>query len=193
MMGLLKSGRTRIHELEEANAGLKRAVENLTKDLADLQREVSSLSGRLRACENTGLAVNSRCERLETRLGKLEHQPRLPVADEDAFQILCPEGHVPCPGCDGRGGIGAGKRCDLDGVHTIGWRVCSTCAGKRFIRKLSVSDFFVPADDVEPPTKSKTCSTCRGTGQTLEQYGDETASLLVCSSCGGRGHVEVVP
>lgn len=109
-----------------------KAIENLTRALSDLQREVSSLSGRLRACENTGHAVNSRCERVETRIGKLERQSRLPG---------------------------------------VVWRA------------------YAPgAEDAEPPTKPKTCATCRGAR--VVDADPMGYSEATCPSCGGRGHVE---
>lgn len=48
-------------------------LDGLHESLQELEEKLNRLSGRLTACENSAAAANSRCERNETRLGKLEH------------------------------------------------------------------------------------------------------------------------
>lgn len=201
-MGWGRSNRVSREEFEtlvQSMLATVRALEKVTDKAAELETEVASLRGRLRAVENEAMAANNRCERNEGRLGKLEHQVLLPSVverpfppnDEDRFQLLCPEGHEPCGFCEGRGSFGAGKRCDLDGVHAIGWRSCDNCAGKGHVPKLTPV-LFQSSPDAEPPTKRKTCPTCQGAGATQWK-----ASLppqpVPCTSCGGTGSVDVVP
>jgi DnaJ-class molecular chaperone len=133
MGGLLKRNAA---EWEHIKA-LESQVATLTETIAGLEREVASMRGRLRSVENVGAAANSRCERFETRIGKLEYQARLPDVVERTF----------APG----------------------------------------------AEDADPPLKQKTCSTCRGAGEVFQQYGDEAARCDLCTSCDGRGHVDVAP
>lgn len=46
--------------------------QKLTEALADVEKTHASLLGRTRSAENLSLAANNRCERLETRLNRLE-------------------------------------------------------------------------------------------------------------------------
>lgn len=53
----------------------------------------------------------------------------------------------------------------------------------------------VPGDeDQESPPKQKICPTCRGTGWDPQHvYLSFPPKPVPCSSCGGRGYIEVVP
>jgi len=48
------------------------------------------------------------------------------------------------------------------------------------------------AEDAEPPTKRKVCATCRGSGIVAWVMSDPQQTVS-CTSCDGRGHIEVVP
>lgn len=128
MGGLLKRNAA---EWEHIKA-LETQVVGLTETIANLQQEVASLRGRVRACENTGASANARCERVETRLGKLEHQVALPdvverrfaPGDEDAEQ---PVKYKTCPTCRGTGSDAPEK--PLHVPHGL----CSSCEGHGYI------------------------------------------------------------
>lgn len=189
-MGLLTPRwQQRVAELLATVETLHGRVDQATATIAGLQQQVAALSGRLSAAENLAHAANNRSERLETRLAGLEHHlPRpvvgerpFPATDEDAVPPAPPAGFEVCTKCDGKGILGGMKRCDLDGVQTIGSRVCDQCAGKGMRLKL-----VLPAD-VPLPTRRKICPTCRGAGHYFKMSEGRSGG---CDSCSGRGWVD---
>ena len=120
-MGFLKPRWQR--EVEEAFTKINALIE----ETARLQQEVASLRSRLRSCENSAQAVNARCERLETRLGKLECASRLPDMVERAFPKSDEDAELrverkKCSPCFGTGLVDA----DPMGFTEAS---CSDCAG----------------------------------------------------------------
>lgn len=79
-------------------------VAELTVKNQDLEREVAQLRGRVAQCENTGSSANARCERVEGRVGVLEHRqfPGSPLALGDKDVVL-PTKQKTCPTCRGSG------------------------------------------------------------------------------------------
>jgi DnaJ-class molecular chaperone len=99
----------------------QRRADDLSRDhtlllerIADLEAQISSLTGRMRACENQALAANNRAERLETRFSKLEAQITMP----NAFERRLPPG-------------------EEDNEHLVKWAICSTCRGSGIVAWLS--------------------------------------------------------
>lgn len=135
-------------------------IAELKETLAELQQEVASLRGRIKGNENLAAAANSRCERFEARTSRLEAQVAV-----------------------------------RENLPNISGAEVSKEWNQMFLEKLRASENKEqsppPSDeDAEPPTKHKTCPTCRGSG-IVAWFSSYPMQTIPCTSCNGKGYVEV--